>query len=127
LAIEHYRLFGEKDWIIESLRRSDVKLTMTDRNLVADLIEGKIKLPRGRPPRAHLLHGGKTVDMEAAANEVARLKAEWRAAGGKVRGTHDRAIEMAVKKYCPPDKNPLKFEEQLRTLVKRPKKVRGAR
>jgi hypothetical protein len=63
--------------------RSDRPLTASDRNLIADFIEEKIKRPRGRLPglRSKII-ALRNLPLRAAAVECDRLKDEWRKNGG---------------------------------------------
>lgn len=125
-ALWSYRMFGDTERL-EWVLRSGRPLSDGDRNLIADFIGGKIRLPRGRPPLAHLLSPMRirNLPLRAAAGEVDRLKATLRKTG-RVRGIHDQAIQAAVKQYCPHGTSPSNFEEKLRTLMRRPKRIRDS-
>jgi hypothetical protein len=86
-AIWTWKMFGEAAiadiaWVL----RSGCELTQTDRDWLADFIDGKVKLPPGKPPLAHLLIGHRNLAIEAAENEVKRRSSDARAAGISPRG-----------------------------------------
>src|SRR5438128_2555307 len=82
-AIWVYQLSGKIDDLVWVLRSPIHALTLSDRNLIANYLEGKIKLPRGRPPLAPLMDHKRTrlLPIRAAAFEADRLKSEWRENG----------------------------------------------
>lgn len=122
-ALVPWFAFGDKLLLLAVLR-SDKPLTRKDRELIADIIEGKIKLPAKKPPLVYL-SSRKRLHLHAAANEVERLKAQWKKETGRLKhGSHKRAIEAAVKKCCPRGTEPVEFELNLAQLLRRPKRDR---
>ncbi len=77
-AFETYSLSGD-DSLFLFILRSDLPLTASDRQLLADLWEGKVKLPRGKPRFAVNHDRGKLVQaskLGTAAKRVDLLKKE---------------------------------------------------
>jgi hypothetical protein len=96
-AFETYRLSGD-DSLFLFVLRSDLPLTMSDREFLADLWEGKIKLPPGKPrfgAAANHLSGElvQPSKLGRAAKKVDLLKAEL---GAKAR-THGKAADLVQK------------------------------
>ena len=108
VAINSWRLFGNKQNLV-NLIRSDHPLTKRDRELIADVIEGKIKLGKGKPPLAYLLSRQRIRNMpiSAAAFECDRLKSEWRKNGppaGVKRGDIPKtALKQAARQFKVPE------------------------
>jgi hypothetical protein len=122
-AIWTWQMFGQTDDIAGVLLSGD-DLSQADREWLADYVQGKIRLPRRKPPLAHLLQAHKTLAVTAAANEVRRLISEWTAAGQKRPGLNAKAIDAAAAKFCPAGIANDDFREKLDTFVRRSKRQR---
>jgi hypothetical protein len=118
LAIFSWRMSGNLMDIATTLR-SDQPLTKSDREWLAEYLEGKKRLRRGKPPWARLRKTRKRFYIEQAAGEAKRLIDEWTAKGQKRRGLKSRAIEAATKKHCPPEMDPIKLEESVINFLNR--------
>jgi hypothetical protein len=103
-ALYWLRMSGDLSSFLRAIR-SDRPLTAGDRNLIADYIEGKIKMPKGKPPLANRISNARTrlLPLRAAAFECDRLKKEWRENGGPAgvspRDLPKKALEIAAKQY----------------------------
>ena len=117
-AILSWQLSGNPSDIAYILR-SDLPLTNADRQWLADYLEGKKRLPRGKPYWARFRKTRKRFYIEKAAGEARRLIEEWTAKGQKRRGLKSRAIEAAVKMHCPPDMDLISFQESVINLLNR--------
>jgi hypothetical protein len=123
-AIWSWQIFGHTKsiaWVLRSGR----ELTQTDRDWLADFVEGKVKLPPGKPPAAYLLNGYRTLAIEAAENEVRHRLAEARGVGSSPRGFTDRTIANVAAEYFESDwygRDREGFEEALRTRLRRSKR-----
>src|SRR5947207_3134276 len=84
-GIWSWQMFGQTD-VIAWVLRSGRELTQTDRDWLADFVEGKVRLPPGKPPLAYMLNSHRTLAIEAAEIEVKRRVAEARAGGSSSRG-----------------------------------------
>ena len=101
--IQQWFATGDMSFLLAYLR-SDNPLSSDDRNKLADILDGKLKLPQRRPPQALTLERMvRLLPMLAAAAEVDRLKKQWRKSGIPA-GTTKRqapraAIEIAAKQF----------------------------
>jgi hypothetical protein len=117
-AITLWRWFGRVDFITDALR-AEGALTKGDREWLAQFIERRIRLPRGKPL---LAHGFDDVSfaVEMAAADVERQIREETAAGKKRRGLNAKAMEAAAAKFAPYAKiDPADFQEKLATFIAR--------
>jgi hypothetical protein len=89
MAIWQYRAGYGTGGIIKALRDRGRPLPVEDCNLIADFVEGKFKLPKGRTLAAARRAAKKTKLLRVAAWEVDRLKEQWRKERGKKRGDAD--------------------------------------
>jgi hypothetical protein len=122
-------MLGQKDemaWVLRGGR----ELTQTDRDWLADFWEGKIKLPKKKPPHADLLIGYRTLAIEAAANEVKRRVSEALAAGDSPRDLTKNTIADVAAEYFERDWHGRcyeDFEAALNLLHRRSKAPRPSR
>jgi hypothetical protein len=123
-AIRYYQRHGSKHRI-SWLLRSGLPLTPGDRELLADLIDGKIRLKRGRPPLAHLTNPNPIrMALWFADGLVDMIKAGDIVNGRKGHGAHDRALRQAAESACPPGLDVDEFEAKLHTFRRRPRRQR---
>lgn len=107
-AIWFWQISGDISRLVWVLR-SDRALSDADRNTIADFIEGKLKLPRGRPPfSSEFLNArARLLPQRAAAVEADRLKDEWRRmgppAGIAKKDIGRMAIRAAAKQFGVPE------------------------
>jgi len=107
-AVGYWQTWGRSD-LIAAYLRSDRPLLPDEREWLAGFVEGKIKLPRGRPP-----------GFNSKYSELL----QWTAAGEKRRGLNAKAIEAAAAEWCPSGMEPVDFQEKLATFVARSKRRR---
>jgi len=101
---------GRKGPLIAYLR-SDKPLGPSDREYLADLLQGKLKRRRGRPKG-----GLDTQNMRFLASLVRHVKSEMRQRGERYR-IHDEAVDLVLGLYTYNGKPPVereKFENYLR-------------
>ena len=102
-----------------SVLRSKSPLTSADRQLLADFIEAELKGSRGnsKPTLEYLMPPDKSLAKRSAAAEVERIIKELRDKTGKAHG-HEQVVPI----FCPREKTPEQFGEELRTLLRRLKR-----
>ena len=122
-AVGHWRSWGRSD-LIAAYLRSDRPLLSDEREWLAGFVEGKIKLPRGRPPGFNSKSSELQSALAVAAFHVKESILQWTAAGEKRRGLNAKAIEAAAAKWCPSGMEPVDFQEKLATFVARAKRRR---
>jgi hypothetical protein len=123
-GIWSWQMFGQTD-VVAWVLRSGRELTQTDRDWLADFVEGKVRLPPGKPPLAYMLNSHRTLAIEAAEIEVKRRVAEARADGSSSRGLTERTIIAVAAKWFERDgygRDCEAFAEALRTRLRRPKR-----
>ena len=98
MATWAYRAGYGTGGIIKALRDRGRPLPIEDCNLIADFVEGKFKLPKGRTLAAARRAAKKTKLLRMAAWEVDRLKEQWCKERGKKQGDADRALDEIVAK-----------------------------
>jgi hypothetical protein len=103
---------------LAALLRGPDTLTSTQRNKLADLIEGKLKRGRGQPRK----RPGSPSLMQMAAWDVEGLKREWREAGRRYR-IHEPAIDEIAPQYARYGVTP----DMLRNFIRRSKSPRKSR
>lgn len=97
-ALGVYYLTGDLG-SLDLLLHSDEPLTAEDRDVIFQVVTGKLKRPRGRAPwgRAYSKSRFKDLPLHAAFFEVERLKDEAKAKGSRI--ANGDAVAIAAKKY----------------------------
>lgn len=117
-AFRHWREYGKVD-LIAAFLRSERPLSPDDREWLAGFVEGKIRLPRGRPPGFKDQYTPLQRALALAAFDVKESISKWTAAGEQRRGLNAKAIEAAAVEWCPSGMEPVDFQEKLTTFVAR--------
>jgi hypothetical protein len=108
---------GDFSRLAERIRRGHT-LDPIARELVANKLLGKSKRPRGRP---RLNIEDRDNSLRYAAQEFPRIREILRRHWPKERGQHDRALEIAVKRWAIPDDESNTATDKLNNLVRRSK------
>jgi len=114
----YWREYG---WVggIAAFLRSERPLSPDDREWLARFVEGKVRLPRGRPPGFNKQDTPLQRALAIAAFYVKESISKWTAAGEKRRGLTAKAIEAAAAEWCPSGMEPVDFQEKLATFLAR--------